>query len=109
MFDYVDAQVSMLRRVFEKRLKGYRAIGYEMDDPTDHIVDYVAVRFHIAQQADPIGCLRERCRKVWKPVLRTKRPSIAGLAGEPGILSRSPSPCPLRSREFRESVVPAQE
>ncbi len=35
VFDYVDAQVSMLRRMFEKRLKGYRAIGYEMDDPTN--------------------------------------------------------------------------
>jgi superfamily II DNA or RNA helicase len=35
VFDYVDAQISMLRRMFEKRLKGYRAIGYEVHDPTD--------------------------------------------------------------------------
>jgi hypothetical protein len=28
VFDYVDRAVSMLRRVFEKRLRGYRAIGY---------------------------------------------------------------------------------
>jgi superfamily II DNA or RNA helicase len=32
VFDYVDAQISMLRRMFEKRLKGYRAIGYEIDE-----------------------------------------------------------------------------
>ena len=29
--DYVDAQVPMLVRMFEKRLKGYRAIGYELE------------------------------------------------------------------------------
>jgi superfamily II DNA or RNA helicase len=35
VFDYVDAQVPMLGRMYEKRLKGYRAIGYEMEsDPT---------------------------------------------------------------------------
>jgi superfamily II DNA or RNA helicase len=28
IFDYVDSQVPMLRRMFEKRLRGYRAIGY---------------------------------------------------------------------------------
>jgi len=31
VFDYVDAQVPMLGRMYEKRLKGYRAIGYEME------------------------------------------------------------------------------
>jgi superfamily II DNA or RNA helicase len=31
VFDYVDAQVAMLARMYEKRLKGYRAIGYEME------------------------------------------------------------------------------
>jgi superfamily II DNA or RNA helicase len=35
VFDYVDARVPMLWRTYEKRLKGYRAIGYEMEsDPT---------------------------------------------------------------------------
>jgi len=29
IFDYVDRQVPMLARMFEKRLRGYRAIGYE--------------------------------------------------------------------------------
>jgi hypothetical protein len=28
IFDYVDGEVSMLRRMFERRLRGYRAIGY---------------------------------------------------------------------------------
>jgi superfamily II DNA or RNA helicase len=31
VYDYVDAQVSMLARMFEKRLKGYRYIGYELE------------------------------------------------------------------------------
>jgi superfamily II DNA or RNA helicase len=28
IFDYVDCEVPMLARMFEKRLRGYRAIGY---------------------------------------------------------------------------------
>lgn len=28
IFDYVDSEVPMLRGMFEKRLRGYRAIGY---------------------------------------------------------------------------------
>jgi hypothetical protein len=28
IFDYVDREVPMLLRMFEKRLRGYRAIGY---------------------------------------------------------------------------------
>ena len=31
VFDYVDARVPMLCRMYEKRLKGYRAIGYEIE------------------------------------------------------------------------------
>jgi superfamily II DNA or RNA helicase len=38
VFDYVDAQVPMLGRIYEKRLKGYRAIGYEMESE-DHVVE----------------------------------------------------------------------
>jgi superfamily II DNA or RNA helicase len=34
VFDYVDAQVPMLGRMYEKRLEGYRAIGYEMESDT---------------------------------------------------------------------------
>jgi superfamily II DNA or RNA helicase len=31
VFDYVDAQVPMLARMYEKRIIGYRAIGYEIE------------------------------------------------------------------------------
>jgi superfamily II DNA or RNA helicase len=31
VFDYVDAQVPMLARMYEKRMKRYRAIGYEIE------------------------------------------------------------------------------
>src|SRR5438034_811759 len=37
VFDYVDEQVSMLARMYEKRLKGYRAIGYEMESVVENI------------------------------------------------------------------------
>ncbi len=30
VYDYLDEKVPMLRRMFEKRLRGYRAIGYEL-------------------------------------------------------------------------------
>ena len=29
IFDYVDRQVPMLARMFERRLRGYRSIGYD--------------------------------------------------------------------------------
>jgi hypothetical protein len=32
VYDYADTHVPMLARMFEKRLKGYRAIGYEMEN-----------------------------------------------------------------------------
>jgi superfamily II DNA or RNA helicase len=32
VYDYVDAEVPMLARMFEKRLKGYRVIGYELEN-----------------------------------------------------------------------------
>jgi superfamily II DNA or RNA helicase len=31
-FDYVDREVPMLLRMFEKRLRGYRAIGHARDE-----------------------------------------------------------------------------
>jgi len=31
VFDYIDVQVPMLARMYEKRIKGYRAIGYEIE------------------------------------------------------------------------------
>lgn len=48
IFDYVDRDVPMLRRMFEKRLRGYRAIGYARgeaplgySEPTEeNVVEY---------------------------------------------------------------------
>jgi len=48
IFDYVDREVPVLARMFEKRLGGYRAMGYELDDGTsyrgssgrDYVIEY---------------------------------------------------------------------
>ncbi|HTF86920.1 MAG TPA: DEAD/DEAH box helicase family protein [Planctomycetota bacterium] len=32
IYDYVDSEVGMLSRMFEKRMRAYRAIGYALDD-----------------------------------------------------------------------------
>jgi len=39
VYDYVDSAVPVLARMFEKRLRGYRAIGYELADETTRIGD----------------------------------------------------------------------
>jgi superfamily II DNA or RNA helicase len=31
VYDYVDTQVPMLMRMFQKRIKGYKAIGYRIE------------------------------------------------------------------------------
>jgi len=41
VYDYVDAQVPMLGRMYEKRLKGYRTIGYEMESDDQNVVENV--------------------------------------------------------------------
>ena len=33
IFDYVDPAVPMLQKMFERRLRAYRAIGYEQETP----------------------------------------------------------------------------
>lgn len=47
IFDYVDRSVPMLLRMFEKRLRGYRAIGYArgeaplgLDEPREVVTEY---------------------------------------------------------------------
>ncbi|MSR65085.1 MAG: restriction endonuclease subunit R [Verrucomicrobiae bacterium] len=42
VYDYVDAHVPVLARMFEKRCKGYEAIGYEIrkDWETDETIDF---------------------------------------------------------------------
>jgi superfamily II DNA or RNA helicase len=39
VYDYVDAHVPMLARMYEKRLRGYRAIGYELEGEPDNDLD----------------------------------------------------------------------
>lgn len=34
IYDYADLDVPMLARMFERRLKGYSAIGYEIGTPS---------------------------------------------------------------------------
>ena len=35
IYDYVDGHVPMLARMFEKRLRAYRAMGYQVDKMGD--------------------------------------------------------------------------
>jgi superfamily II DNA or RNA helicase len=37
IYDYVDRDVPMLARMFERRLRGYRAIGYSADDDASYL------------------------------------------------------------------------
>jgi superfamily II DNA or RNA helicase len=49
VYDYVDGNVPMLSRMFEKRLRGYAAIGYTVEStPVD---ENVAVERTKAQQS----------------------------------------------------------
>jgi superfamily II DNA or RNA helicase len=34
VYDYVDAELPVLRRMFAKRLKAYRSLGYEIEEPS---------------------------------------------------------------------------
>lgn len=46
VYDYVDAQVPMLARTYEKRLKGYSAIGYAVEavsGPAGNALDTLTV------------------------------------------------------------------
>ena len=47
MMDYVDRNVPMLARMFEKRMRGYRAMGYSVGDyaPPDHVEDDYAIEY----------------------------------------------------------------
>jgi superfamily II DNA or RNA helicase len=50
IFDYVDREVPMLMRMFEKRLRAYRAIGYAeaIDEPTVEYDEQALRHFHEA-------------------------------------------------------------
>ena len=47
MMDYVDRNVPMLARMFEKRMRGYRAMGYSVGDyaPPDQVEDDYAIEY----------------------------------------------------------------
>ena len=32
IYDYVDSNVAILAKMYDRRLKGYRSIGYEIED-----------------------------------------------------------------------------
>jgi superfamily II DNA or RNA helicase len=34
VYDYVDQEVAMLRKMFERRLRGYKTIGYSLQEPS---------------------------------------------------------------------------
>jgi len=37
IYDYVDKKIPMLARMYERRLRGYKAIGYSIqDEPSDN-------------------------------------------------------------------------
>jgi superfamily II DNA or RNA helicase len=37
IFDYIDYEVPMLRRMWDRRLKGYTALGYETKTDSQHV------------------------------------------------------------------------
>ncbi len=54
IFDYVDREVPMLLRMFERRLRGYRAIGYARDEaPLGFAEAREVVRIEDAAARDP--------------------------------------------------------
>ena len=52
IFDYVDREVPMLLRMFERRLRGYRAIGYARDEAP---LGFGAARSEVLVENDPRG------------------------------------------------------
>lgn len=72
IFDYVDREVPMLLRMFEKRLRGYRAIGYARGEaplgyaePADeHVIQYDEdVLANLKEEGDTLGSPTRRSRR----------------------------------------------
>jgi len=38
VYDYVDSSIPMLARMFEKRLRGYKALGYSINSEAETLV-----------------------------------------------------------------------
>jgi hypothetical protein len=51
IFDYVDREVPMLLRMFEKRLRGYRAIGYARGEAP---LGYAEARDDVVEYDEPV-------------------------------------------------------
>jgi superfamily II DNA or RNA helicase len=47
VYDYVDERVPMLMRMYEKRIKGYTAMGYEFEDKDNEKEKHVQVRMSL--------------------------------------------------------------
>jgi superfamily II DNA or RNA helicase len=88
IYDYVDREVSLFRRMFEKRLHGYRAVGFARDEsplafdprsaePTGDLV---------AAEATEVGDLGRR-RPVG-PTSARRRPSVRASGRDAGAPSR---------------------
>ena len=47
MMDYVDRNVPMLARMFDKRMRGYRAMGYSVGDHAapEHVEDDYVIEY----------------------------------------------------------------
>ncbi len=59
MMDYVDRNVPMLARMFEKRMRGYRAMGYSVGDHAepeqvvdDYVIEYDQAVLHDLEEDD---------------------------------------------------------
>ena len=64
IFDYVDREVPMLLRMFEKRLRGYRAIGYARGETPLGYAEPSVDRF-IDYDDDVLRALDHECATDW--------------------------------------------
>ena len=51
VYDYVDASIPMLARMFDRRLAGYKALGYSIDG-TDGVSAYAARQTTLSDDSD---------------------------------------------------------
>ena len=55
IFDYVDSRVPMLARMFDKRLAGYRAMGYELAESVEASESSVKDNYVIEYDSDALA------------------------------------------------------
>ena len=96
IYDYVDREVPLFQRMFEKRLRGYRAIGYARDEspltydprPGELTGDLLAA------EASDVGNQARR-RRVSPAGSARRRPSVRASGRDAG------APSPRRASERR--------